>query len=139
MKNENYICNTDLANSEYNDCTVRALAHTVTGNYEKAHTICADYGRPSNRGMNTFQIVTKMLPELGFEKMSSEELVNPGNTRKGRYTVESFIKAHVGKDTGYSYYILTKDHAVGVTSEGISDHYNYSRRARIKWAFKIKK
>ena len=139
MKNSNYICNTDLATNEYNDCTVRALAHTVTGDYEKAHIICSDYGRPSSRGMNTFQLVTKMLPELGFERMTHEELVNPVNTRKGRYSVESFIKAHVGKDTGYNYYILTNCHAIGVTSEGISDHTNYSGRARITHGFKIKK
>jgi len=139
MKNSNYTCNTNLATTEYNDCTVRALAHTVTGDYEKAHIICADYGRQSSRGMNTLDLVYNMLPDLGFERMSDEELVNPGNTRKGRYTAESFMKAHVGKDTGYNYYLLTKGHAIGVTSEGISDHYNYSGRARIIHGFKIKK
>lgn len=139
MKNKNYICHTDLADNEYNDCTVRSLAHTLTGDYELAHNLCSQYGRLSSKGMNTFQLVTKMLPELGFESMSDEELVNPGNTRKGRYTIASFIKDFVGEDTGYNYYLITNCHAVGVTSEGISDSNNFSGRARIKWAFKIKK
>jgi hypothetical protein len=139
MGNQNYICHTDLANKEHNDCTVRSLAHTLTGDYELAHVTCSKYGRHSSRGMSTFELVTKMLPELGFEAMLDEELVNPGNTRKGRYTVASFIKDFVGKDAGYNYYLITNRHAVGVTSEGISDSTNYSGRARIKWAFKIKK
>lgn len=139
MKNLNYICHSDLAITEYNDCTVRALAQTLTGDYELAHDICSQYGRPNSRGMNTWSLCREMLPALSFEKMTDEELINPGNSRKGRYTAESFIKDFVGKDTGYNYYLVTKNHAIGVTSEGISDSRNFSGRARLMYAFKIKK
>ena len=139
MKNLNYICDSNLAITEYNDCTVRALAQTLTGNYEDAHVWCSQYGRQASRGMNMWSITREMLPALGFEKLTDEELINPNNSRKGRYTAESFINAHVGANTGYNYYLLVNGHAIGVDNEGISDSENFSGRKRIISAFKIKK
>lgn len=139
MENQNYIgSNSNLAKGEYNDCTVRALAHSYTGSYKQAHKLLAEYGRESNKGMYRF-LTVKALEDLGFVEMSEEELVNPANTRKGKYTAESFIKAHVGNDTGYNYYLFVNRHAIGVTAEGISDKDNFSGRKRIQKAFKIKK
>lgn len=139
MKNLNYICHSDLAIREYNDCTVRALAQTLTGDYELAHDTCSQFGRKPSRGMNVWTITREMLPTLGFEKLTPEELVNPNNSRKGNFTAESFIKAHVGANTGYNYYILVNGHAIGVDNDGISDSSNFSGRKRITHAFKIKK
>lgn len=139
MKNLNYICHTDLAITEYNDCTVRALAHTLTGDYELAHDTCSQYGRSPSRGMQRWAITHEMLPALGFERLTPEELVNPNNSRKGNFTAESFIKAHVGANTGYNYYLIVDGHAIGIDNEGISDSSNFSGRKRIISAFKIKK
>ena len=139
MENKNYIKNSLLSFTEKNDCTVRALAQTFTKDYELAHDVCKQYGRTNGKGMRTIDLIYTMLPALGFEPMTNEELINPGNTRKGRYTAASFIKDFVDKESDYNYYIITNCHAIGVTTEGISDSSNFSGRARIKWAFKIKK
>lgn len=138
MKNLNYICNTNLAISETNDCTVRALAESLTKNYERAHNLCHAYGRTPGRGMSRWAVTMEMLPALGFIKLTDEELINPNNSRKGKFTAESFIKAHVGNQD-YNYYILVNGHAIGISANGISDGTNFSGRKRITYAFKIKK
>ena len=126
-----------LAQSEKNDCTVRAIANAFNVCYDVAHGFAADVlKRKAKRGTKntyvnlvaaknvTFDLFSNTLfPETKTFKLAGKASpINPKYThKKVKYTVKTFCSTHnVG-----TYILLVKGHALCIKNGIVIDNSNY--------------
>ena len=126
-----------LAQSEKNDCTVRAIANAFNVCYDTAHGFAADVlKRKAKRGTKntyvnlvaaknvTFDLFSNTLfPETKTFKLAGKASpINPKYThKKVKYTVKTFCSTHnVG-----TYILLVKGHALCIKNGIVIDNSNY--------------
>jgi hypothetical protein len=127
---------------EKRDCVPRALALLCGASYADALELTRLYGRKSNRGMNTYGMVS--LPTFKFNGCTFREVDLTGKKTfpMGRAvvtvpvrrwkTVGSFVKAHPkGR-----YLLRVKGHVLPVI-DGVVTDWSFKPRRHLTWAFEV--
>jgi hypothetical protein len=134
-----------LAQTEHNDCVVRAIASTFGFEYNVAHKFVAEeFGRKQGKGtFGTSLKLSKRAHILGksYRVLDKKDITYPGSARHqslGGKPVEVTLRVFLERFSKGKYLVIVKGHAFSIIDGVVIGNASDGKRLRAKILFAIK-